>query len=599
MHRAVHLAFAAAVLASAVSAFAQEQASVPRTITIDELSPGMRGYGLTVVKGSSAERFDIEIIDVLRGIAPGRNGVIVRASGLGLEQSGIIAGMSGSPIYVNDRLVGALSFGWAWPKEPIGGVTPIGEMEQALEAPLPQPAPASSWESLDIFRIIDPSRPLGPFLRAGEERGATPAGLQPLALPLVMPFLSPQARRVAETFFPSGRFVLAEGAAAGQPPDNAAPVTFQPGSSVFAALVTGDMTMGATGTITDVRGSSVYGLGHPFLNYDGVAIPMYTSRVAGIFPSLFRSFKLAYPLQEIGAITRDRATGIMGVMGQKSRTVPMTVTVDNAGAVRKFDYRVFDHYSMTPQLAAVVAAASVTALGDLPAETTLSYGLAVSYAGGRAIDFKWQTGGKDAVVSMAKDVQALFEITMLNPLEKLDPQSIDITARVDSGNRSALIEAVAVRQNEVRPGDVLEVSVRLKPALSAPVTLTIGLPIPKNALPGQKSLVVCDGRTSDVLDVQENPHLLTPTDVDQLFRVITPRRSAGEVVARLADVDQGVAIGSEEYPNLPSSALAILAAPQTSALSPLYKSVSASAATPYVVVGKSVIPVRIVNRTER
>jgi hypothetical protein len=591
---------AIALILAAATAPAQEAPAAPRTISVDELSPGMRGYGLTVVKGSQIDRFDVEIIDVLRGVAPGRNAVVVRCSGLGLEQSGIVAGMSGSPVYIDGRLVGAIAFGWPWPKEPICGVTPIAEMDKALQAPLALAAPSPSWESFDLAAILNLRNPLASAMSPLSQKPAPSAGLEPIAVPLAVPMLSPQARGILESLFPSGRFILAEGAASGAAPADASSTpSFQPGGSLFAALVTGDMTMGAVGTVTDVRGDEIYGLGHPFINQDAIAMPMYTARIHVIFPSTFRSFKIGSPVALAGAITRDRATGIMGTVGGKPRTIPMTVTVESAGVTTKFKYSVFDHYSMTGDLAAAVAAETLSTLGSVPVESTLSYDLAVAYASGRNVDFKWQAAGQGALAAMAKDISALLSTTMFNPIEKLDPSGIGVVVRVDPRDASALIESATVRENEVRPGGALHVLVALRPALAPVETVSIDLAVPAASLPGDKALVVCDGRTSDSLDLQEARHLLTPATIDELLRVLTPRRSAAEVVARLADADEGVALGSDEFPNLPSSTLAILAAPESAAISALYRSVSASARTPYVVTGKVVIPVRITNRPER
>jgi hypothetical protein len=559
----------------------------------------MRGYGLTVMKGTKPERFEVEILGVLRGTAPGRNGVIMRASGLNLQQSGIIAGMSGSPVYVDGRLVGAVSFGWPWPKEPICGITPIADMEKAHDSPLSLSEPSTSWERIDLAAILDPRR--SPQMVFDPARVTPPERTAPfdIPLPLVMPALTDEARAVAQKLFPPDRFIFAEGAAGSSPPAaGQAPVAFEPGGSLFAALVTGDMTMGAIGTVTDVRGTDVFGFGHPFLNRDGIAIPMYTAQVYAIFSSTNRSFKIAAPLAEGGAIVRDRATGIFGVAGQKPRTVPMRVTIRRGGGTTTFNYKVFDHFSMTPQLAATVAAASITTLGDLSPNSTLSYSLGVSFSSGPKLDFKWKSAGPGAVSSISSDLSSLLAVTMLNPLERLDPGEINIDVDVDPRDASAVIESVTVRENEVRPGGVLHVTVTVKPALSPRETVSIDLPVPANMLLGEKTLIVSDARTSDAIDIQENRRLMTPSTIDELLKTIVPHRNPGEVVARLADVDQGVAVASSDFPRLPSSALAILAAPETGALSPLYYSVTASAVTPYAVTGKSVIPVRISMRQE-
>lgn len=561
---------------------------------VEEITPGMTGYGLTVIRGTKPERFDVEVIDVVLGVAPGRNAILVRASGLGLEHSGAVAGMSGSPIYIDGRLIGALSFGWPWPKDPIAGVTPIAEMEAALLEPLPRSQPTASWAGFDLSELLSPERPLGSLFKPADSRQSLSETLRPLAVPLLLPALGPQARRIAESLLPGGNYFLAEGisgSAAGAAGAEAA--SFEPGSPLFATLVSGDMTIGAIGTVTDVRGELVYGFGHSFLGSDDVAIPMYTARISVIFPSVYRSFKLASPMAEKGAITRDRSTGVLGVIGKTPSTVPMRVSINRAGEKATFSYNVFKHYSMTAQLAATVAAESLTTYGGLSPDSTVSYRFKVAYSGGRRLDYAWEAAGANALSSMANDLSGALAVTMFNPFLRLDPQSIDIDFDVAGSDRSAVIDSVTVRENEVRPGGEIVAVVKLKAALSKTRTVTVRLAVPSNILPGQKSLIVCDGRTSDAIDIQQSRRLLNPSDIDQLLDVITPKRSPGEIVLRLADADRGVAISTSEFPRLPSSAIAILAAPEQGQLSALYYSVSAGEVTPFVVSGKSVIPINI------
>ena len=588
---------------------AAAEAAVPTpsgTISIDEISIGMKGYGVTVMRGTATERFEVEVLGVLRGIAPQRNGILVRLSGLNLDVSGVIAGMSGSPVYIDNRLAGAVAFGWPWPKEPICGVTPIGDMERAYEAP-EQPAASPSWQSFDIASLLAPGRGFEALAAHEHERGFDGMGLRDLALPLAVPALSPQAREVFLRYFPPDRFILAEGTAGGKNPggtpgpagqEAAQAISIAPGGGLFAALVTGDMTMGAMGTATDVRGNVVFGFGHPFLNKEEVAIPMYTAQVYTIFASTYRSFKIGIPLKEVGALTRDRATGVFGVVGEKAKTVPMTVTVDRGGAKTVYHYSVLKHYAQTPALAASVAAASITTLGDLAPETTLSYDFGVSYAGGKALKVKWQAAGDDAVSAISKDIASALGVTMFNPLQRLDPGRIDLSVAVEARNASALIESATLRENEVHPGDKLHAVVTLLPALAVRVKLAMEMAIPGDAAFGQKSLVICDARTSDALDIEEVAHLKKPRSIDEVLEILTPRRSPGEVVGRLAETGRGVALGSAEFPRLPSSALAVLSSPGDSSASPLLTSLVTSIETGYVTTGKIVLPVNVTPRPE-
>lgn len=566
-----------------------------RTISVDEIRPGMRGWGLTDV-GDGPERFEAEVLGVLRGIAPKRDAILVRLSGLDLERTGIFGGMSGSPVYFDERLAGAVAFGWGWPKDPIAGVTPIAEMEAAFEAARTEPAAAASWEDVDILAMLE-RRAWG--VAGGE---ASPAGSSPAAGPLgsegapviVTSGVGKQALEIAKGFFSEKRFVFVEGAAGARAPrevDGGAELA--PGSTVYAGLVSGDMFMGAVGTVVDVRGGEVYAFGHPFLDTDNVAMPMYTGEVLAVFPSSFRSFKIAAPLVEVGAFTRDRATGVLGVLGHESNTFPVRVTVERGGEKSEYNYAVYRHYSMSGGLAATAAAASVTTLGALPAEATLSYRLYASYEGGRSFDMTWRAAGGRALSAVAGDTSQLLSITMKNPLEYLSPLEMRLDVKVEPGDFSATIESAKLLKAEVYPGETLEVLVTLKPNLADEVTVGLAVKVPLAIEPGRKAIVICSGGTSDVLDLKEATHRLRPGTIDELLEAMRPRRGPGTLVARLSGASFGLARKGQEFPNLTPGMLAVLAAPEESSLSPLYSSVLGAVPTEYVLSGRKLVSVTV------
>ncbi|MCD6406100.1 MAG: hypothetical protein J7M19_09760 [Planctomycetes bacterium] len=587
------------------SAAAQAPAALePKTIRLNEITPGMQAWGVTVVKGCEPERFEAEVIGILHDIAPGRDAILVKMSGLDLGESGVVAGMSGSPVYIDGRLAGAVAFGWGWPKEPIAGVTPIDEMQNAAAGEPPHAKTAPLGGALNLAGILERRRGVDPQpqglcrFSSGDAQGARPRssdpGLAAPAIPLVMPFLSPQARRIAREIFPPERFVLAEGTAAGEgPAPQEADAPLRPGSTVIAGLVSGDMFTGAIGTVTAVEGDRVYAFGHPFLDIEDACYPMYTATVHTIFPSTYRSFKIASPVSEVGAFTRDRLAGVFGSIGRKARTFPVRVSLQRDGETTTYNYRIYRHHAITPELVALSAAASITAQGDLPAETTLSWRFAADYAGGRHFDVNLQAAGAQAVNTLASDVASVLLATMYNPLEYLEPEAVTLAVKVESGNRAARIESVTLRENEVYAGDTLNVLVEIAPVLCAPVKVPIEVRVPLGLAPGRRVLVICDGTTSDLLDLKQASHRLHPATIDALLSVLEPHQDAGTLVARLTASGYGLAQGAAELPDLPPSALAVLASPQVTSLSPLYSSVLTTAHTDFVLSGTRTVPLMI------
>lgn len=582
----------AAVLFSAVASAAAEAPAATATISIDEIEAGMTGYGLTVIEGIEPQRFEVEVLGVIPNISPDRDAIIFRARGLGLERSGIFGGMSGSPVYIDGRLAGAVSFGWSWQKDPVAGLTPIAAMRKgaAMRGQTASGAPVLTSDHL--LAVIDGRPAIGPV-------GAAPAGP---AAPVMLSAsaFSPAARRLLGEFFPAERFTLSQTAPAGvaDGPDSPleAPgqqVTLAPGSSLYVALATGDAFLGALGTVTDVQGDEVYGFGHPFLNLDSVAMPMYSAEVLTVFASTARSFKIAVPKRRLGAVTRDFTTGIYGILGERADMFPVEVKVKSGGSEMIYRFELFRHFAISPQILAVLAAESLASLAEPPAEATIDYRLQVRYEGGRQLTVGRIEAGPGALLNMARDLAGLLGTTMYNPLEKLLPESVSIEASVEPANRTARIESVRLRQLQVYPGDTVALEVRVRPVLGEAETFTLQIDLPATARPGTVSVIVCDGRTSNRLDLLEARNRLDPETIDDLLEVLQPERDAGQLVGRLSGAGYGLSRGGREFPNLPSSALALLATPGDTSLAPLFTSIVTAVETPYVLTGRKIVPVII------
>ena len=583
----------AAVLFWAVASTAAE-APATATISVDEIEAGMTGYGLTVIEGSEPQRFEVEVLGVIPNISPDRDAILFRASGLGLEHSGIFGGMSGSPVYIDGRLAGAVSFGWGWQKDPVAGLTPIADMRKgaAMRGRAASGAPLLTSDRL--LAVVDGRPAIGPVAAA--------AGGPAAPVTLSVSGLSPAARRLLGEFFPSERFALSQTAPAGGAEDPDSPLeapgqnereTLVPGSSIYAALATGDAFLGAVGTVTDVQGDQVYGFGHPFLNLDSVAMPMYSAEVLTVFASTSRSFKIAVPKRRVGAVTRDFTTGIYGILGARADMFPVEIKVKSDGSETIYRFEIFRHFAISPQVLAVLAAESLTVLAGTPIEATIDYRLEVSYEGGRQLTVSRVEAGSVALQDMARDLAGLLNITMYNPLEKLLPESVSIEASVEGVNRTARIESVRLRETEVYPGDTVALEVRVKPVLGDAETFTLQIEPPETAAPRTVSVIVCDGRTSNRLDLLEAKSRLDPETINDLLDVLQGERDARQLVIRLSGTGYGLSMGGAEFPNLPPSALAVLAAPGDTSLGPLVSSVVTAIDTPYVLTGRKVVPVMI------
>lgn len=592
---AVATALVVVFVQCAIAAAQEVERPDAKTISIDEITPGMRGWGLTTVRGGTPERFEVTVLGVIRKISPERDAVILSASGLGLDHTGIFKGMSGSPVYLDGRLAGAVSFGWGWPKDAVCGITPIADMEKGLGNVRPPGRGAPSWEQFQIpqGRVADP---FSQFLQTiGSPVGNSAVSSTPVTL--AVSALSPQASALASALFPPESFQLAEGAI-GAPDETAVAAALEPGSNIFVALVTGDMMIGAVGTVTDVRGKEVYAFGHPFLNLGRVALPMYAAETITVFASTLNSFKLTYPTKLVGAITHDFGTAIVGTLGAEPSTFPLEVTLHRGDDTKTLAYEIYRHWAISPQLAAVAAAESVTSLGEVDSDVTLTWRMEIEYEGQMRLEVSRAEAGRQAVSWMALGAGILLQRTMYNPIENLQPTAMTIEINIEAVNLSAEIESVTLRENEVAPGGKLLASVRIRPVLAEPVEMALEIDIPKNAPAGKMTLLFCDGPTSDVLDLKGAAHRMRPRTALELLDLLTPRRGAHELVTRIAPASLGLSRDGKEFPDLPPSALAVLAAPSVGSLRALYRTRAVSTHTPWVLSGKVSVPIMIKSAPE-
>src|SRR5688572_19370002 len=364
--------------AAAAIALAALVASAPRAVTplmpVSEIRAGMTGVGRTVFEGSELQEFKVQILGVLHNVqGPKRNLILARLEGGPLAQTGVAQGMSGSPVYIDGRLIGAVSYSiGAVSREPIAGITPIEEMKDATAMPrvrstrqarLELPVTRESLTAVltATYARLAPfaARPadvqaLGIPAAAGAQLGAM---MRPISTPLLMGGFEPDiADFVAGAFRDSGFTPIITGAASSDVEPPTGPL--REGDAVGVSLIAGDLEMGATGTVTHIDGDRVYAFGHPFYNLGPAEFPMTRAHVYTMLPSLMASFKISSMGETIGTMHQDRATAIAGTLGKGPALVPMTVTLrsdrgDGSAAPRVMKYQVVNDQLFTPLLAYV------------------------------------------------------------------------------------------------------------------------------------------------------------------------------------------------------------------------------------------------------
>ncbi len=550
------------------------------------LAPGMRGYGLTVLSGTKIERFGATVVSVLRSWYPRQDVILCRLSGLGLEKTGVISGMSGSPVYMRDpadgkaKMIGAVAYGWSFQKEPICGVQPIVQMLAIAGAPVGGPGGPQTAPSPASAGTGGPSRTLDEALvqtmlnprkvrfsdgapgrgREGAERGA--GELSPLATPLMISGATDRTLRRAEEFFaPAGFLPVRAGGVAGAEAEAAAGARLAPGMAVSVPLVTGDGDWAGVGTVTDVIGDYVLAFGHAFNAEGAVELPMGPAYVHGVIPRVWTSFKMGSTLKVTGAVTTDEYTGVGGRIGRQAETIPVTIRVCWGEQEKAYRYRVVRHRRLTTAMCIFLLGESIYAHRELPRHHSLRYDVEVDFGAlgaYRAANLSSGRGLSDVASDLERPVWGLMNTELGPPAA---PKRIDVTVRIQPVQTTAAILDLKLERNSYRPGQTVRGQVTLRPFRRARVVRPVALELPDDLPDGRYTLTVCDAYA--MLDTRRSdvPHRYKPHTVEEFFdalqRVVRPRTD--RLYVHLPLPDGGLAVRQQELEHLPGSLAEILA----------------------------------------
>ncbi len=424
------------------------------TLGVGEIRAGMKGYGRTVFQGGKIERFEFEVLGVQKNSAPGRSRIMVRASGGPLAETGILAGMSGSPCYIDGKLIGALSTGLLFEKEPIGGITPIGEMLEQLRD-IPEIAPSRTpliLPKLEPPKVLKAAL-LGQMLDFRTLMGDTDPQTLPMAL--AGSALGAEAQRLWSGW--PVTFTAVPTLSGGR--EEASPL--EPGGMAAIALMQGDLDLAASGTITYVSGKRVLMFGHQLFNLGPVDLPLWSATVATSVASYQNSFKLAMPVAPIGALRLDRSSGVAGILGAEAHMVPMRIGL-NLGGKRTLDFRfeLMDHPVATGALAATAVAQTLDAHTRGIGFQSLSLQGNIKLAGHPAIQLENVIADLNPG-RMSQYVGAMVQALCLNPFEKPVIEGISLTIKAEERLDLTSIVAVRLLKARARRGEVLPVLVTL------------------------------------------------------------------------------------------------------------------------------------------
>jgi len=553
--------------------------SLPATsplMPVSEIKPGMEGIGRTVFTGSDLQDFKVHILGVLRNIqGPKRDLILARLEGAGLAESGVAQGMSGSPVYIDGRLIGAVSYSiGSFSKEPIAGITPIAEMMDATV--LPRRA-ASTQARLDLPVTLEKMTSgltaayarLAPFSDrpadvqsiglpavAGSQIGAM---LRPIATPLALSGFEPATvDLISGTFRSAGLVPMVTGGSGDQSQASTAPL--REGDAIGVSLVGGDLEMGATGTITHIDGDRVYAFGHPFYNLGPAEFPLTRAYVYTVLPSLMTSFKISTLGEMIGTMQQDRATAISGTLGTRPRLIPMRVTLERAGSdtpARTLTFQLVNDQMFTPLLAYVTMYNTLGAYERQFGAATFSVQSRARVKGHGDLSVDDVFTGESPMLGASTAVAGPLSMLLGNDVEAVTLDGLDIKVTTSEAPRSATIERVWLDEVRPRAGRTIPLKVLTRSYRGDETISTVPIQIPASAA-GELSIMVTDGRQLNTIEQRELRRSLQPQSVAQLMKVLNETRRNNRIYVRLLTGTPGAVVKGEAMTALPPSVLSVM-----------------------------------------
>jgi hypothetical protein len=543
---------------------------------VDDIQPGMKGTGRTVMKGTKVETFDAEVLGVLKNVSPGRDLVLCRLSGLDLDKTGVIAGMSGSPVTIDGKLLGAVAYAWPFGKEPIAGVTPFCQMHGY----------AAAFERRDL--VNDKSKPTRIGLRtpltidgreidhvtvsSSSDQPQPAAGdglwLTPLRMPLAgSGFTEHSLKLLGDRLQGTGLVPVQGGAAGGKIDDEDKHVQLEPGGPLAVALILGDFDLSGIGTVTHIEGRRVYGWGHPFFGIGACEFPLMTGYIHTVYPRQTVSFKMGSPLRTVGVINADISTCVAGWLDKKPDMMPLRTTVRREADDRSktFNVRIVRQPALQAPLVYAALTNSVDMEGDLPEELTADLKVKIEVDGRPPVliedTFSGNAySGNRAPQLLYAHVANTVGQLVYNCYEPVRIKRIDCDTVIHAGRRTADIEAVELASERYAPGETVKLTAFVRPYKGLPQRVPLSLELPADLPEGNYTATICDDLANVRATLHDDPTLNYPIDLDHVFKALQVQSQARRtnLVVRVPLTAAGVALDGKALPHLPPSMVQIL-----------------------------------------
>jgi hypothetical protein len=601
-----------------VSVFAQKPAADmnvqdARLFPLEDLRPGMKGTARTVFSGSEPEEFGVEILGVLPGFPGARqSAIIARLTGPNVAKTGVFGGMSGSPVYIDNRLVGAIAFSFPFSKEPIAGITPIKQMIEIFEKGSNQTTrpkepkavsftelASTEWKPTFPKQAVTAATLIAPVSQNSALMPLLGQQMTPIATPVVFGGISQEALSIfAPQLIANGLLPVsgAGGSAAITPLGKVTEKTLTPGTSVSVQLVRGDYSIAASGTVTFRDRDHVYAFGHPFLSLGAADMPMSESAVVTVIPSTHNSFKLSVPGTMMGSISQDRATGVFGQLGQSPKMIPVKINLRTSrDRSETFSYEIANDAFLTPLLLNITVFNTISSSERVLGESTITIKGAINVKGQEPIALDRRFSAMNSPMLAAGSVAAPISSLLGSGFDDVHIEGITLDISSTDTKYAGTLERIALNKTETRRGEKIEIHAHVRTESGKLYVQRIPVQIPEDATPGQLLVFVGDG---GALQEGSAARSFVPQDLGQLVRAINKVKKSDRLYVKLFRITPGAVIGTNEMPNLPPSMVATLNSDRNSGgytptvLSAVYEMELPPAE--FVISGQQVIAVEVV-----
>jgi SpoIVB peptidase S55 len=526
------------------------------TISVSQIHPGMRGVAYTVFEGTRPEAMQVEVLGVLKNAnGPKGDVILVRLGGKKAEYTGVVAGMSGSPVYFDGKLAGALAFRIGeFSKEPIAGVTPIAEMlEISVLDGSPESPETNAKSNVEVATRTS---------TAGIS--STPSAayanyLRPIEAPLVFNGFSEFALKQFAPQFAAAGIVPVMGVGSVSNTKQLEPL--EPGSAVSAILVRGDMDIAATCTVTYMDAAHLLACGHPLMQFGSVNLPMTKAQVVATLPSPLNAFKIVNATEPVGAFVQDRHTGIMGEFGKRPDMIPVALTIRGGPSTKQFHYEVLNNAHLSPLAMMATVFNALHGMNEYGEDVTYRMNGKITVGGFPAVGvenmFAATDGGQPAAVLAALSLGDRFSRIYDNPYTVPNIRGVQLDFDLVHDRRAARLESARTDVTEARPGDNITIEAMLRPYRGEGLVNQIPIHIPTSTSKGPLRILVSDGDTLDRIR-HGAPLLGRKLDLPSTIALLNKQHVNNRVYVSLLEGDPEAMVGDKVMPTLPLSVMNVM-----------------------------------------